>query len=89
MHLLGASEVCVTQGERGAVFSDGSQVQKQGIVKTNLLDTMGAGDAFIAGFLAARINGINSTEALAHAAASAAKACEWPGAFGHPHPITR
>lgn len=86
VHALGATEVCVTQGERGAVFSDGFQKLRQGIVKVDLVDTMGAGDAFIAGLLAARIKGAPLDGALAHAAASAASACEWPGAFGYPHP---
>ena len=87
MHTFGATAVCVTQGERGAIFSEGGgRVTRQGIVQTKLVDTMGAGDAFIAGLLAARINGASLEPALAHAAASAAKACEWPGAFGHPHP---
>ncbi|GAJ95497.1 PfkB family carbohydrate kinase [Rhizobium rhizogenes] len=86
MHALGVASVCVTQGERGAVFSEGGRVTRQGIVQAKLVDTMGAGDAFIAGFLAARINGASLEPALAHAAGSAAKACEWPGAFGHPHP---
>ncbi|WP_064713539.1 PfkB family carbohydrate kinase [Rhizobium bangladeshense] len=87
MHTLGAASVCVTQGERGAVFSDGERLIRQGIVPAKLVDTMGAGDAFIAGFLAARINDAGLDAALAHAAASAAKACEWAGAFGYPHTV--
>ncbi|CUX71211.1 MULTISPECIES: PfkB family carbohydrate kinase [Agrobacterium] len=86
IHSLGASSICVTQGERGAVYSDGERVIRQGIVQAKLVDTMGAGDAFIGGFLAARINGAGLDAALAHAAAAAAKACEWAGAFGYPHP---
>ncbi|NTF72677.1 PfkB family carbohydrate kinase [Rhizobium rhizogenes] len=84
IHSLGAGSVCVTQGERGAIFSDGEQVTRQGIVPAKLIDTMGAGDAFIGGFLAARINDAGLDASLAHAAASAAKACEWAGAFGYP-----
>ncbi|MCM2444989.1 fructoselysine 6-kinase [Rahnella sp. CG8] len=86
MHALGAPAVCVTQGERGAVYSEAGRITRQEIVKANLVDTMGAGDAFIAGFLAAHIKGASLDSALAHASASAAKACEWPGGFGHPHP---
>jgi fructoselysine 6-kinase len=86
LHAFGAQQVCITQGERGAVFSDGSRVLKQGIVKADIVDTMGAGDAFIAGLLAARINGAEIEAALSHAADSAARACGWRGAFGHPHP---
>uniref|UniRef100_UPI003F4989A5 PfkB family carbohydrate kinase n=1 Tax=Ensifer adhaerens TaxID=106592 RepID=UPI003F4989A5 len=86
MHAFGAKAVCVTQGERGAVFSENGYMTRQGIVHAKLVDTMGAGDAFIAGLLAARINGETLETALALAATFAAKACEWPGAFGYPHP---
>jgi fructoselysine 6-kinase len=86
IHSIGAPMVCVTQGERGAVFSTGTRIIRQRIVKTKVVDTMGAGDAFIAGLLTARINGTSIENALLHAATCAAKACEWNGAFGHPHP---
>lgn len=85
VHTLGVPAVCVTQGERGALFSDAGRITRQGISHAKLVDTMGAGDAFIGGLLAARINGSSLESALGHAAASAAKACEWHGAFGHPH----
>ncbi|RWJ31945.1 PfkB family carbohydrate kinase [Mesorhizobium sp.] len=83
---LGVPAICVTQGERGAVFSDGRRTIRQGIVQARLVDTMGAGDAFIAGFLAAQIGGASIADALPQAASFAAKACGWPGAFGYPHP---
>jgi fructoselysine 6-kinase len=86
IHAFGAPMVCVTQGERGAVFSDGARILRQGIVQAKPVDTMGAGDAFIAGFLATRINGASIDDALPQAATFAARACEWPGAFGYPHP---
>lgn len=86
IHAHGAPQVCVTQGERGAVFSDGTRLIRQGIVPATVVDTMGAGDAFIAGLLAATLAGATPEAALPHAAACAARACGWPGAFGHPHP---
>jgi len=86
VHAFGAPLVCITQGERGAAFSDGKRIIRQGIVQARLVDTMGAGDAFIAGFLATRVAGASIADALPQAARFAAKACEWPGAFGHPHP---
>jgi fructoselysine 6-kinase len=86
IHSMGVPMVCATQGERGAVFSDGVRTLRQGIVQAKLVDTMGAGDAFIAGLLATWINGASFEDALPRAATFAAKACEWPGAFGHPHP---
>lgn len=86
IHSMGAPMVCITQGERGAVFSNGTRTIRQQIAHAKLVDTMGAGDAFIGGFLAARINGATIEDALPHAATCAARACEWRGAFGHPHP---
>lgn len=86
IHAHGAPQVCVTQGERGAVFSDGTRLTRQGIVPATVVDTMGAGDAFIAGLLATTLAGATPEAALPHAAACAAQACGWPGAFGHPHP---
>ena len=86
IHAMGVPMVCVTQGERGAVFSNGAGTIRQGIARARPVDTMGAGDAFIAGFLAMRINGASIEDALPRAATFAARACEWPGAFGHPHP---
>lgn len=88
IHACGVANVCVTQGERGAVFSDGSRLIRQGIVLADLVDTMAAGDAFIAGFLAARIQGEKLKSALYHGAASAAQACGWEGAFGYPHSVS-
>jgi fructoselysine 6-kinase len=86
IHARGAPMVCVTQGERGAIFSTGRRVIRQGIVQAKVVDTMGAGDAFIAAFLAARITGASIEDALPQAATFAAKACGWRGSFGHPHP---
>jgi fructoselysine 6-kinase len=86
VHSMGAPAVCITQGERGAVFSTGTRIIRQSIVQAKIVDTMGAGDAFIAGFLATRINGASIEDALPRAATFAAKTCEWRGAFGHPHP---
>lgn len=87
VHSLGAPMVCITQGERGAVFSDGTRLLRQPIVETNVTDTMGAGDAFIAGHLAARLGGADIDASLAHAAKSAAAACGWAGAFGYPREV--
>lgn len=83
---MGAGAVCITRGEEGAVWFDGAQEIKQGIVPAEIRDTMGAGDAFIAGYLAATIGGAPPRDALHHGAVTAARACSWPGAWGHPHP---
>lgn len=86
IHSLGAPMVCVTQGVRGAILSDGHSTFRQAIVQAQVVDTMGAGDAFIGGFLSAAIQGAAIQASLLHGAKSAAAACEWSGAFGYPHP---
>jgi fructoselysine 6-kinase len=86
IHSMGAPMVCVTQGERGAVLSTGTRIIRQRVVPTEVVDTMGAGDAFIAGYLAFQINGASIEDSLQYAATCAATACGWNGAFGHPHP---
>jgi len=86
IHDFGVSLVCITQGDKGAFYSDGVSIHHQNIWPAHLVDTMGAGDAFIAGFLAASIGGADISASMTYAARSAAKSCEWAGAFGHPHP---
>jgi sugar/nucleoside kinase (ribokinase family) len=48
---------------------------------------MGAGDAFIAGNLAATLGSSNLAKALADAAPCAARACEREDAWGYPLPV--
>jgi len=83
---FGAGAVCITRGDKGAYWTDGAQEYLQPIIPTEVRDTMGAGDAFIAGYLAATIQDAVPAQALSHGAATAARACTWPGAWGHPHP---
>ena len=51
------------------------------------IDTMGAGDSFIAGFLTRRILGDGMEDALRFAATAAANTCKFHGGFGYPHPL--
>lgn len=81
---LGPDTVCVTRGEQGSVWANRQTRIAQPIVPAKVLDTMGAGDAFIAGYLAGTMRGGTAEQALAHAASCAAKACEWDGAWGYP-----
>ena len=85
----------MTRGGKGALFSIEGKLYEQGIKKTEVVDTMGAGDAFISAFLVDFVGsqGLQArTEqqreekirhALAYASSWAAKACMTPGAFGH------
>lgn len=49
----GAGVVIATRGEKGSMAYDGERFVSCGIVPCELVDTMGAGDSYIAGFAAA------------------------------------
>ncbi len=82
---LGAGIAGITRGSRGAVFCDGKELYRQNVKRVEAVDTMGAGDSFIAGFLTAYGDGKGLREALGYAAERAALTCLIRGGFGHPH----
>jgi bifunctional ADP-heptose synthase (sugar kinase/adenylyltransferase) len=43
---LGAEELFVTTGKRGSVYTNGTDIHRQESFKTQIVDTIGAGDAF-------------------------------------------
>jgi ribokinase len=73
-------EVVVTLGERGALWTDGSEVVRVAAEPAEVAVTTGAGDAFAAGLLAARLRGAQPEEALTAGCALAARAVVQPGA---------
>ncbi len=87
-HNLGTAVVGVTLGSKGAMFSEDGKIYEQGIYETDIVDTMGAGDSFIAGFLTYFTKYKDMVKALDFAAKSAAKTCTFNGGFGYPHPFT-
>ena len=68
------TEVVVTVGADGAVWSDGTRVVRVPAEAVDVVDTTGAGDAFAAGLLAARADGAAPEEALAAGCRLAARA---------------
>lgn len=80
----GMSSVVVTLGSRGArAFQTGS-AQAIGVHSVEAVDALGAGDAFITGFLAARAADRELDESLTVASVTGALACTLRGAFGYP-----
>lgn len=79
--------VVATRGARGAMAlarsADGEEIASAAAVPTDLVDTLGAGDALIAGFLVAHSNGLSLSDCLARGTAQAARACSEKGGFGH------
>jgi sugar/nucleoside kinase (ribokinase family) len=77
----GAREVVVTLGADGALWTDGHDVARASAPGgVAVVDTTGAGDAFAAGWLAARRTGAAPPDALAAACALGARAVARPGA---------
>lgn len=76
---LGAGVVVVKLGAGGAVAVDASGAVRVPAVPVDVRDTVGAGDAFVAGFLADHLAGRDLTETLATAAAVGAYACTGEG----------
>ncbi len=72
--------VVVTRGEKGALVYDGHQFLEHEGFKVRAIDTVGAGDAFIAAFLAGYLNEEPLEEALSMACAAGAFVATQPGA---------
>jgi ribokinase len=74
-------EVVVKLGELGALWTDGRETRHVDAPSVATpIDTTGAGDAFAAGLLAARLDGASPEEALAAGCRLAAEAVGTPGA---------
>lgn len=68
-------------GESGSVCFDGNRFHAFGIVKCDkVVDTMGAGDSYIAGFLTAIAEGAEIDEAMKIGATTASETIEYFGA---------
>ena len=71
----------VTRGSDGSLASDGTARIAVGICPVEVVDSSGAGDSFIAGFLAARIAGRPLPDCLAAGRDQAAFTCTHVGGF--------
>jgi sugar/nucleoside kinase (ribokinase family) len=76
----GVREVVVKLGAEGAVWTDGAVVEQAEAPEVDVVDTTGAGDAFAAGWIAARRSRLGVRDALAAACAAGADAVGRPGA---------
>jgi fructoselysine 6-kinase len=88
IHGLGTPFIIITRGSKGVVMSHNNKRYNQGIEEANVIDTLGAGDSFIAGFLTNHFNGFTIEESLKTAAKIAARTCEVNGAFGYGKQLT-
>ena len=79
MRELGPSEVVIKLGARGCTaFENGVRVDRAAI-PVDVIDTVGAGDAFVAGYLAERVIGADLEQRVDTAVAAGAFACTMSG----------
>ena len=76
-----AGTAIATLGAEGSLAYDGHQFYRQCALPVNIVDTMGAGDAFIAGFLYAAACGLGVKQAMEQGAAGAARTLQCQGAW--------
>lgn len=76
---MGPEQVVVKRGELGAVGRHGGERMDVSAMAVHAVDTVGAGDAFVAGYLAELIAGEPLQTRLTTAAACGAIACTAPG----------
>lgn len=81
-HAKGPKLVITMMGGDGSLCYDGKAFHKYGIVPCdNLVDTMGAGDSYIAGFLFGLVEGLSIEEAMHKGAANATETLKYFGAW--------
>ncbi|MCE5236665.1 MAG: fructoselysine 6-kinase [Clostridiaceae bacterium] len=77
----GPRVVVATRGARGSLAYDGAGFTEQGIIDCTVVDTMGAGDSFLAGFLCAYLRGGSTKGCLLAGAQSSAVTLGYRGAW--------
>ena len=77
----GAGIAIITLGENGSIAWDGEHFYRQPAACVDVIDTMGAGDSFIAGFLCAMACGRSLTVAMEQGTLSAARTIQYHGAW--------
>lgn len=81
MQKKGPKAVIVTRGEKGSIAYDGEKYTEFGIVPCEVVDTMGAGDSFIAGFLYGILQGREMLECMKMGARNSSVTLGYSGAW--------
>ena len=77
----GAGTAIATLGENGSLAWDGAQFWRMPPQQVEVVDTMGAGDSYIAGFLCAIANGLPLQNAMKQGTRCAARTIGYHGAW--------
>ncbi len=77
----GPKLVITTLGEKGSIVYDGEKYTTFGIIPCNVVDTMGAGDSFIAGFLKGVLEEKEVEACMEMGAANSSVTLEYNGAW--------
>ena len=77
----GPKMVITTLGEKGSIVYDGEKYTTFGIIPCNVVDTMGAGDSFIAGFLKGILEEKPVEECMKMGATNSSVTLEYNGAW--------
>lgn len=77
--VLGPSEVVIKLGDRGAYALQGDEIVEQPPFLVEVADTVGAGDAFVGGYLTEHLAGLDMKSRMRTAAAAGACACRGDG----------
>jgi fructokinase len=72
LYTLGADDIVITDGQNGAYAHDGKTLVHAPVFKVKTVETTGAGDAFVSGYLGALLHSKTVHEALAWGAINAA-----------------
>ncbi|KIQ36545.1 MULTISPECIES: PfkB family carbohydrate kinase [Pseudomonas syringae group] len=83
MQAMGPKIVVITRGARGALATDGQGIHEHPGLACSVVDSMGAGDGFIAAFLLANQARYGLAECLVRGVDYAVQVCGWNGGFGH------
>jgi len=78
----GPEQVIVTMGKKGVLAYQNQKFYYQPAIQVKVIDTLGAGDAFIAMYLTFLGQGFSINEILEKASEQAAECCKRSGSIG-------
>jgi fructoselysine 6-kinase len=81
LHSRGPRQIITTMGEKGSIAWDGKEFYIQGIVPCQVVDTMGAGDSYIAAYLTGLVQGKSIAECMVRGAEHSSRVIQYEGAW--------